>query len=155
MKKCGDCLLRRQHGGVMCPLFQEKVNDNDPACRKYIGYDSEVCHFCRSYIAGKPEIVVMNDAEGHVFISCPSCADKLGTCATCGEVHCYFETSPIDIPKQIPRVIRQGNMQVQTIVRNPEREKETCMKGCACWDEENYVCKRQYDTCQKWRVLSA
>lgn len=153
MKKCGDCLLQKKSGGV-CPVFQESINEADNACRKYIGHNSPVCGFCGSLMPGKGEVVIMEDGE--TILSCLQCAERIGTCATCAQARiCEFETSNIQIPKQVQKVIRQGNMQVQTIVRNPEREKETCMKSCACWDEENCVCNRQYDTCQKWRVLSA
>lgn len=150
MRTCKDCLLRKQNGGETCPVFQEKVNDNDTACRKYIGHDSDKCSFCGSLMPGKAEIVIMED--GTTVLSCGNCANQLGNCATCAEVRsCDFETNPVNIPKQIPKVIRQGNMQMQTIIRNPEREKATCMKGCKCWDEENCVCRRQNGSgCGGW-----
>ena len=153
MKKCGDCLLQKRSGGV-CPVFQESVNETDNACRKYIGHDSLVCGFCDSLMPGKGEIVIMEDGE--TILSCPQCAERIGTCVTCAQArYCEFETSNIQIPKQVPRVIRQGNMQVQTIVRNPEREKETCMKGCPCWDEENCICLREVGMCKSWRRPNA
>ena len=153
MKKCGDCLLQKRSGGV-CPVFQESVNEIDNACRKYIGHDSPVCGFCGSLMPGKGEFVIMEDGE--TILSCTNCAERIGTCATCAQArYCEFETSNIQIPKQVPRVIRQGNMQVQTIVRNPEREKETCMKGCPCWDEENCICLREVGMCKSWRRPNA
>ena len=153
MKKCGDCLLQKRSGGV-CPVFQESVNETDNTCRKYIGHDSPVCGFCGSLMPGKGEIVIMEDGE--TIMSSPQCAERIGTCATCAQAcYCEFETSNIQIPKQVPRVIRQGNMQMQTIVRNPEREKETCMKGCPCWDEENCMCLREAGMCKIWRRPNA
>lgn len=149
MKTCGNCLLQKQNGGT-CPIFQEKVNNNDSACRKYIGHDSPQCDFCGSLMAGMGEIVIMDEG---IRLSCPNCANALGTCITCAErTKCDFETNPVNIPKQVQKVIRQGNMQMQTVIRNPEREKETCMKGCPCWDSEECVCLRQTaGSCKAWR----
>ena len=153
MKKCGDCLLQKRSGGV-CPVFQESVNETDNACCKYIGHDSPVCGFCSSLMPGRGEIVIMEDGE--TILSCPICAERIGTCATCAQArYCEFETSNIQIPKQVQKVIRQGNMQMQTIIRNPEREKETCMKGCSCWDEENCICLREAGMCKSWRRPNA
>lgn len=153
MKTCGNCLIQRQANGV-CPIFNEKVNPADEACRKYIGYDSPICGFCNNLMPGKGEIVIMEDGE--VILSCAECAERIGTCATCAQARsCEFETSNIQIPKKVQKVTRQGNMQMQTIIRNPEREKETCMKGCSCWDEENCICLREAGMCKGWRRPNA
>lgn len=150
-RTCGKCLLRKQAGNNMCPVFQEKVEDNERACRKYIGHDSDKCNFCGSLMPGKAEIIIMENGDTH--LACHSCANSLGTCHTCTEAKfCDFETNSINIPKQVQKVIRQGNMQMQTVVRNPEREKETCMKGCPCWDSEECICVRQAGSCKSWRL---
>lgn len=149
-KICGNCLLYKQGDGV-CPIFQEKVNENDSGCRKFVS-EINPCDFCGNGIVGLAEIVIMPDGE--VYQSCKNCGDRIGTCTTCSmRVSCDFETNPIQIPKQVQKVVRQGNMQMQTVIRNPEREKKTCMKGCPCWDGEEYVCKRQYGMCNDWRVM--
>lgn len=150
MKTCDDCLVQKQAGG-MCPIFGEKVNPADRACRKYIGHDSPKCDMCGALMPGKPEVVIMED--GDTIISCGNCAAIIGMCGTCSErTKCDFETSPINIPKQVQKVVRQGNMQMQTVIRNPEREKETCMKGCPCWDSEECICLRQSaGSCKAWR----
>lgn len=153
MKTCGNCLIQRQANGV-CPIFNEKINPADEACRKYIGYDSPICGFCSNLMPGKGEIVIMEDGE--VILSCTECAERIGTCATCAQARsCEFETSNIQIPKKVQKVTRQGNMQMQTIIRNPEREKETCMKDCSCWDEENCICLREAGMCKGWRRPNA
>lgn len=150
MKTCGDCLIQKQAGG-MCPIFQEKANPADKACRKYIGHDSAKCSVCGALTPGKPQIVLMED--GDILTACLNCAETLGVCTTCAQAKfCDFETSRINIPKQVQKVIRQGNMQMQTVIRNPEREKETCMKGCPCWDESECACLRTtYGSCAAWR----
>ena len=72
------------------------------------------------------EIVVCNE---HVTL--------LRTCHTCGKaVQCAFEQDPSPLPKQVAQVQQQGNMRMQTIVRNPEREAITCKVGCPCYHEE-------------------
>lgn len=149
-RTCGNCLLQQQAGG-MCPIFQEKINKDDRACRKYIGHDSDKCNLCGSLMPGKAEIIIMED--GSTILSCANCANRLGTCATCALSRtCDFENKPINIPKQIQKQVRQGNMVMSTVVRNPEREKETCMKGCQCWDAEECVCLRQTaGSCRAWR----
>ena len=149
---CGNCLLYKQGDGV-CPIFQEKVNKNDSGCRKFVS-EINPCDFCGNGIIGLAEIVIMEDGE--TILSCAQCAERIGTCATCAQArYCEFETSNIQIPKQVQKVIRQGNMQMQTIVRHPEREKETCMKGCPCWDEENCICLREAGMCKSWRRPNA
>lgn len=150
-RKCGNCLLRKQAGGTICPIFQEPVNDKDTACRKYIGHESPVCGFCGALMSGLPEVIVMGD--GTTVLSCHNCGDAIGTCATCAQkTLCDFETNPIQIPKQVQEVIQQGNVRIQTMVRNLEREKETCMKNCPCWDNENRICLRQVGFCKAWRM---
>ena len=153
MKKCGDCLIMRQNQGI-CPVFQEKMNPTEQSCHKYIGHDSPQCDFCGTLMPFESaEIVIMDEG---IRLACSRCGNSLGTCATCAQAKvCDFETNPINIPKQIPRVIRQGNMQMQTVIRNPEREKETCMKGCPCWDEENCMCLREVGMCKSWREPNA
>ena len=150
-RNCGKCLIRQQAGNGFCPVFQEKVEDGASACRKYIGHDSAKCDFCGALMPGKPQVVIMED--GTVLQSCAKCGDSIGTCATCAQAKlCGFETNPIQIPKQVQKVVQQGNMRMQTVIRNPEREKETCMKGCPCWDEDTFTCLRQsVGCCKSWR----
>lgn len=59
---------------------------------------------------------------------------------------CDFETNPSTMPKIVQKVIQQGNMQMATQVRNPEREKITCAAGCKCYNE-TYGCSRQDNLC--------
>lgn len=150
MKTCKDCLLRKQAGGTMCSIFQEPVNDDDQACRKHVSEDSPQCDFCGTLMPlESAEIVIMDEG---IRLACHRCGDALGTCATCAQRKlCDFETSSVQIPKQVQKVIQQGNVRMQTVIRNPEREKETCMKGCPCWDSEECVCLRQIGFCKAWR----
>ena len=78
---------------------------------------------------------------------CDDCLNRLGTCAVCEYQNtCDFETNPSTLPKIVQKVIRQGNAQMMTQVRNPEREKITCAAGCKCYDK-TYGCSRQDGLC--------
>jgi hypothetical protein len=46
--------------------------------------------------------------------------------------------------------IRQGNMIAQQQVQNPERIRQTCQKGCKCWDEE-FGCLKSNGCCGNWK----
>ena len=44
---------------------------------------------------------------------------------------------------------------MQTEVMNPNRIKETCMKGCPCWDEKEQYClkeNRKNRTCGRYEL---
>jgi hypothetical protein len=56
---------------------------------------------------------------------------------------CEFETNPSPIPKQIQKTVRQGNVQMQTVMDNPERIEAFCHK-CPCWCD---ACGRYDGTC--------
>ena len=78
---------------------------------------------------------------------CEDCLNATGTCRMCEFAKtCDFETNPSPLPKVVQKVIQQGNMQMATQVRNPERKKSTCEAGCKCYDEE-YGCSRQNSLC--------
>lgn len=96
----------------------------------------------------------MGPEDKDYLILCPNCANQLSQCVTCAEmVHCSFETDPINVPKQVQKQIRQGPMVIQSVVRNPEREKVTCAKGCPCWDSVKNSCLRQNSLgCPLWKV---
>ena len=75
---------------------------------------------------------------------CKEHAPLLRTCFSCRNLaQCLYETDPSPLPKVILRTIQQGNMQVQTQTRNPEREEITCKK-CPCYHEE-FGCWRTID----------
>lgn len=144
-RNCGNCLVWKQNGGF-CPIFQEKLSETEQGCPKFTG-EIIPCDVCGQPIVGKFEIVCNGlGTENETWHKiCKQCASQWGMCPTCHAITlCDFETNPINIPKQVQQQIRQGNMVVQTVVRNPEREKETCVKNCECWNAELGVCWRQY-----------
>ena len=82
-------------------------------------------------------------------ILCPQCASLLNTCNFCKQAQqCLFETDPSPLPKMIKKQFRQGNMITVTEIINPERVRQTCEKGCACFDA-NFGCMRQFYYCER------
>jgi hypothetical protein len=82
-------------------------------------------------------------------ILCPNCASQLNTCAFCKKVNgCAFETDPSPLPKRVQKQFRQGNMITVTEVINPERVRQTCEKGCDCFDAK-FGCMRQFYYCER------
>lgn len=82
-------------------------------------------------------------------ILCGNCASQLNTCAFCKKVDvCTFETDPSPLPKMVQKQIRQGPMISVTTEMNPERIRQTCEKGCDCFDA-NFGCMRQFHYCER------
>lgn len=88
--------------------------------------------------------------DGDIWhILCPSCASQLNSCAFCKKVNtCSFETDPSPLPKMIQKQIRQGPMISVTTEMNSERIRQTCEKGCDCFDA-NFGCMRQFHYCER------
>ena len=79
------------------------------------------------------------------IIACKEHIKFVGSCHTCEKVtSCAFEQDPTPIPKHVPIIQEQGNMRMQTIIRNPEREAVTCKAGCPCYSKE-WGCWRTVD----------
>ena len=158
-RTCGKCLMWKQNNGI-CPIFREKMAETELGCPKFTG-EINPCDICGQPIVGKVDLAYIGiDDDTKWYELCPQCSEHWGRCLTCKSItQCDFETNPVNIPKQIQQQIRQGNMVVQTVVRNPEREKETCAKNCHCWDCKLNVCWRQYcnnEGCMEhWEVRNA
>jgi hypothetical protein len=88
------------------------------------------------------------DEHGNYF--CAQCLSLAGTCHLCSFGNCCdFETNPINLPKQEQKVIRQGNMTMQTVEKGEARIRETCLRNCPCFSEE-FGCLRENGTCGKY-----
>ena len=100
-----------------------------------------VCARC-SHITDDP----IFDAYTGGKVICGNCLAELRTCASCvSSAYCDFESNASSLPKAVVQNIRQGNMVIQTQVRNPERVKITCANGCKCFHEGE--CMRQHNYC--------
>lgn len=105
------------------------------------------CSYC-----GFPASSVL-DTEGN--FSCVNCQQKWNTCLFCKQASkCEFETNPSPLPKQVQKTMRQGNMVIQQVVKNPDRIKEFCLYSCPCFDEEYNICLRETDGyCAKYNEI--
>lgn len=115
-----------------------------------------ICSYC-----GRPcpkgAIVSVNENAGPdepaAYIMCANCFQMTKSCTFCLEAYaCPFETSDNPLPKQVQQTIRQGNAVIQTIVKNPERIRETCQKGCKCWSEE-FGCLKENGICGNYKEV--
>jgi hypothetical protein len=105
-----------------------------------------LCDYCGKYPG---EIV---DSNGDVFL-CRNCFSQAGTCYLCvNGALCEFETNPSPLPKQVQKTVRQGNMMVQTVIRNPDRTAITCLSNCPCFDS-NFGCLKENGTCNKYKEV--
>lgn len=137
-KHCGQCALRNPSQQV-CQITGWSYEDKDPACKNFCNHLS-VCEYC-----GRAYPSIMNILDERLI--CEDCLNATGTCRMCEFAKtCDFETNPSTLPKVVQKVVQQGNMQMATQVRNPERKKITCEAGCKCYDEE-YGCSRQNSLC--------
>lgn len=148
IRNCGSCALW-QHNNEVCPYFQQEFPKDEGGCPMFV---SEIC---TCDICGKITVNPIIDVtdENHLHYICESCSSKSGTCATCkcgGD--CLFQSDPSSLPKFIKKEIRQGNMIAVTDIPNPERIRQTCQKGCPCFDPE-FGCLKQNNTCGKWRIV--
>ena len=101
------------------------------------------CDYC-----GRPASTVVDD-EGNC--SCVSCYQRFYTCYMCDHaVTCEFENNPSPIPKQVQQTVRQGNMVMQTVVKNPERVKQFCFP-CQCFNQDELYCRREDSWCKNYK----
>lgn len=112
--------------------------------------DTTTCIHC-----GRPcpqDAIVM--AEPAAYAICRQCYTLYNTCNACTNVvTCAFNTHPSPLPKQIQQTIRQGNMTMQSFVKNPERIDITCKIGCHCWSDE-FGCGRENNICGNYDEIS-
>lgn len=137
-KYCGKCALRNDQQKI-CQLTNLPYESGDLACKHFCKTIPQ-CGTCQRRF---PSLKTIMDND----YVCDDCLNRLGTCAVCEYQNtCDFETNPSTLPKIVQKVIRQGNAQMMTQVRNPEREKITCAAGCKCYDK-TYGCSRQDGLC--------
>lgn len=139
-RTCKECAY---FDDMRCKISGQPAISHNVACASFSSqrYECDVCH--RQIHHTK----VIYDSKSNKIV-CSDCCNRLSTCDNChnGPV-CLFETDPSPLPKQIQKQIRQGNMFGQTIIKNPDRVRETCQKGCPCWDTETESCNKQLRYC--------
>lgn len=139
-RTCKECVY---FDDMHCKISGQPAISHNVACASFSNQRYE-CNICHRQIHHTEAIY---DSKSNKIV-CPDCCNRLSTCDNChnGPI-CLFETDPSPLPKQIQKQIRQGNMIGQTIIKNPGRIRETCMKGCPCWDTETESCNKQLRYC--------
>ena len=153
---CGQCALKTPDGQT-CQLYNEPIEDSGNSC-PHGTKTLEKCDICGAKIL--PGAIVIDMGLDHkTHIICQTCNQAYYSCSTCGQrTICDFETNPIDLPKQVQQQMNTAQGYIVTTIRNPERVRQTCEKGCKCFDKEN-GCSRQNNYCKqywiKWKVQEA
>lgn len=141
IEHCRTCALRNEAKQV-CQLTGIPINLDIDYCSKHTEDLTNVCDMCGSLMLAPG--FVESDAEGKVHIYCHRCNQLFSTCQLCDNVaKCEFETNPDPMPKVVMKTVRQGNMVMQTQVRNEERMKKIC-PSCSCWSDE-FGCLKEFN----------
>ena len=138
----------------MCQLRGEQVDVNTDFCSKH----QEISVVGNCAICGNPiyntNLLLDMQEDGtfrHIHLAC---GRMLNTCNTCKHhLQCEFETNPDPTPKLITQTVRQGNMIMQTQIRNPDRVHKFCYE-CPCFDSEN-ECLKQFNCCGNYTEKTA
>lgn len=153
-KSCGNCALWHLNGKTddVCPRLNIPVAKKDMC--PFHQYNIPTCQICGRQVIGAP-ILDVSDDETHLM--CADCANAGSSCQTCGKSsYCAFEHDSIcKEPPYINRVVQQGNMRMQTQIRNPERVKATCF-FCPCFDKDaedpSNACRRSRNYCPNYTI---
>ena len=139
IKICENCALYRQNKCILNGQPRDK-DDYCPDFRKYLN----VCDCCSKERI--QSFLYSWDNENYIKL-CGGCFQATSTCGLCiNGTTCAFEQDPSPIPKQIIKNIRQGNMMMQTTVKNPERIEKFCT-NCHCFNVEENVCNKEFNYC--------
>lgn len=126
---CETCSMRDKIQNV-CYLTKLTVNPKEDYCSKH-KEELAVCHICGGAILGGGIVEIDNGDQ--VLQYCNRCNELLNTCQLCERARfCEFETNPDPMPKVVMKTMHQGNMVMQTQVKNEERIKKFC-HSCPCW----------------------
>ena len=142
LKYCESCAILDPKTNI-CRLTGQVMANRD-YCSKH-KTRVETCELCH-----RPTLntfFVRDGKNWHSF--CGECVKQLNTCSFCKKVNvCDFETNPSSLPKMVQQQIRQGNMISVMTVRNPERIRQTCEKGCDCFSTK-FGCMREFYYCER------
>lgn len=139
-RTCKECAY---FDDMRCKISGQPAISHNIACASFSSkrYECDICHRQIHHTE------VIYDSKTNKIV-CSDCCNRLSSCDNCHNGHlCLFETDPSPLPKQVQKQIRQGNMIGQTIIKNPDRVRKTCMKGCLCWDAETESCNKQLHYC--------
>lgn len=141
MNTCKTCRLAALAQN-RCQLTGLPITADD-FCSRHTIEALDICHSCHRPLLPKGAILVKGNDSYLTF--CQECTSKLSSCAFCLKAEvCEFETNPDPMPKVTVQQMRQGNMVMQTQIRNPERVKKFC-HSCHCWNAKEEMCFKEYE----------
>lgn len=144
MKSCATCIYSVR-ASSQCAKLQINVDLQRDTCPFYSNVP-KICSICHRTFAD-----LFIDSKDNAYL-CAECLKMISSCELCiNGGTCSFESDPSPLLKVVMRNVRQGNMTIQTQVRNPERVKITCANGCPCY--QNSECMRQYGQCGKQKYI--
>lgn len=148
VKYCQTCELRHREQNV-CRLTGFLIDPEKDFCSKHAD-EIIPCDICGQPLLGST--YVEYDGEGNLLQYCKRCHQLFNTCQLCEHaIVCEFETNLDPMPKVVMKTVRQGNMMMQTQVKNEERVRKFC-PTCACYDE-NHGCMKEFNTgCYKQNI---
>ena len=148
-KNCRYCAMCDRTQNI-CALSGTAVNPEVDGCTKGLR-ELEQCDICRKPLIGAA--MVEEVKEGMYIKHCPNCLKVLNSCQLCEKSNiCAFETDPNPLPKVVMKTVQQGNMRMQTQVKNEERVKLFC-HNCCCWHEEDQLCLKELNSrCGKFSL---
>ena len=143
-KNCKTCALYNSNTST-CPVLRAPIDPDKDFCSKH----QTNLHICEACGRASLKPILVPEGEDTYHSICGECLQQLNTCADCRESRtCACETDPSPLPKTIQQKIQNGPTIVVTTVTNPERIRQTCEKGCPCYDPEN-GCMRQFNYCER------
>ena len=140
IKYCNTCRLSDKTKKI-CLLSGISINLDTDFCSKH-AETLKTCCICGGYVV-EPGYIDW-DGEGEVHEYCERCHQLFNTCQFCPSFQkCEFMTNPDPMPQVVTKTVRQGNMMMQTQVKNEERVQKFC-PSCCCWDE-NHGCMKEFN----------
>ena len=139
IKYCSTCRLHDKTKKV-CLLFGTPMQDTD-YCSKHADKIT-LCDICGQPLLGTTYVEYDDEGECHQY--CERCHQAFNTCQLCPSFQkCEFMTNPDPMPQVVMKTVRQGNMMMQTQVKNEERVQKFC-PSCCCWNE-NHGCMKEFN----------
>ena len=141
---CSTCRLAGLKAPQVCGLSGKTITA-DGYCDEHRRSISK-CSICGN-------IVLSNGVIDDTHLICWNCFSSLKTCVACKNANiCRFETDPSSLPKVVQKQVRRGNMTAVTQVKNPERVRATCEKGCKCFSKEKGCLKENNTACKNQEI---
>lgn len=144
LRTCGTCAIWKNGA---CALTNRQIPEDrkvESFCDNH-RYSVNTCDFCGSLIDApfQPGIIIFNEKQ-EIKLICRNCYSKEGTCLTCTINASCALNNDNTMPRYVNKVVRQGNMTLQTQVLNPDLVAKHC-PSCKCY--ENGQCARQKNSC--------